>query len=500
MPNQTFKTPIIQIKDWGAGAFLNDKMGRKNGFEIGNRCDFGSKPGYIAPGYAWKKVQFNAADDMPTRFDKILHLTNGEVYFGGQDAKIYKLNGLNEIVLARTSEQVGTIGDMVEYKKYLIYLQATTIGRYGDLTGTPAWTDNWQTGLENVAFHPILVSADDEVYIGNRNKLDRWDGTTYSSGVMEIGDDGWIIRCLEDFGEQFIAIGASYQKTAGQSLKSKIFLWDREIIRWNDEIPIPERDIKAMKLVSGYLWVWAGRSCNLYVVPLNSRVATKMLTFVKEEPYGELEVYPNSIVERGGIVHFALSKVGASSKDKNPCGVYSFPADPTRWSLNMPFTTYFDGLGFKERLHSLGIFRGSVDTVGDIMFLSYWDTENNKQYLFRELLAEADASPYKEEAVIQSFAYDMPSDREGYIKDFIIRMLPFPSGGNMSLLYEKNRDGNWLSIIDNFSTAGKVEIKKEKVIRFDSLKLRLKLRGSLTDLNRPFVKSIVGRGAVILKP
>jgi len=499
MPRNNFKNPIIVIKGWQDGASLNDKLGKRNGFEIGVNADFGSKLGYIAPGYAWRNVQFGGSDNMPTRFERILHLTNGEVYFGGQDARIYRNDGLNAIVLARTSTQTGTIVDMVEYKRFLIYAQATTLGRYGDLTGTPSWTDNWRTGLANVLFHPLLVSVDDEVYIGNRNRLDRWDGTTYSSGVMEIGDDGWIIRCLEDFGEQFIAIGASYQKTAGQSLRAKIFLWDREIARWNDEIPIPERDIKAMKLVPGYLWVWAGRSCNVYVIPLNSRTATKMLTFVREEPFGEFEVYPNSIVERGGVIHFALSRVGANSRDKNPCGIYSFPADPTRWSLNIPFTTYFDGLGHKERFHSLGILRGSVDTVGDMIFASYWDTINNKQFLFREMAAEADVASYRNEAIVQSFVFQMPGDRECYLKDFIIRMLPFPLGCSLSLFYQKNRDGNWLPIIENFSTAGKTEIKQNKVIRFDNLQLRIVLRGSLTGLARPFVESICGRGAVILK-
>jgi len=493
------KTPIIQITDFKGGISLNDKFGRKDGFQKGNKADFGSKPGYIAPGYAWKKVQFGGADDMPTRFTKILHLTNGDIYFGGEDAKIYKNSGLNEIVLVRTSSQVGIVRDLAEYKDYLIYTQNATIGRYGPLSGTPSWTDNWQTGKATVSYHPILVSADDEVYIGNKNKLDRWDGTTYSAAVMEIGDDGWQIRCLEDFGEQFIAIGAAYQKTANQFLKAKIFLWDREIERWNDEISIPERDIKAMKLVSGYLWIWAGRSCNLYVVPLNSRVATKMFSFVKEEPYGELEVYPGSIEGRGGIVYFGFSLVGASSKDKNPCGIYSFPANPENFTLNLPFTTYFDGLGYKERFKSLGIFRGATDVSGDILFASYWDTENNKQYLYREMLAVADNSPYKDEAIIQSFCYDVPEDRLFYIKDAIIKMLSLPVGCNLSLYYKKDYE-DFQPIIENFSTTGTIEKKINKIIKGNQIQLKLVLRGSLTGLARPFIKSITLRGGIIIKP
>jgi len=78
-------------------------------------------------------------------------------------------------------------------------------------------------------------------------------------------------------------------------------------------------------------------------------------------------------------------------------------------------------------------------------------------------------------------------------------MLSFPAGCLLSLDYRKDY-GSWQSILSNFNTEGTIEKKVEKVIRANTIQLRLKIRGSLTNLNRPFIKSICGRGAIILKP
>ena len=214
-------------------------MGNRDGFFMGNKLDFGTKSGYLTVGSAYSRVLFQGGDPS-MRFPYMTHITNDEFLLCGNDARIYRLApNLNEITLQRISLQSGAISGIEEYRNFFYYAQNTTIGRYGDLTGTPTWQDNWQTGLQN-APHPMKVAPDKIMYIGNGNRLAMFnaDGPVWNNNRLDLAD-AWIIRCLEDFGMMHLAIGAHFQRTAGKPLRSRVFLWDRISNSWNDEISIP---------------------------------------------------------------------------------------------------------------------------------------------------------------------------------------------------------------------------------------------------------------------
>jgi len=480
--------PLIQISDFKGGMTLNEKMGRQDQFHIGKNLDFSSKPGYLSVGLDLGYVTFIDSANAPTEFPWIVSAgKDGNIYFGGDDGAIYNASG-NSL----HSDTVGIKG-MAEYKDYLYWARDTTLGRY-DFSGT--WTDGWQTGLTDADYHPMKVMGG-KLYIGHGQYLASYDGTTFTSTALDLADN-WQIRCLDNFGYLYLAIGASYYTSSGTPVKSKIFLWNRESSSWNDEIIIPEAEINAMVYTAGYLWIWAGRSCNIYVVPEGSRQATKIWSFTREEPAEEFEVYPGAVMARRGTVYFGLSDVGSNSYEKNPAGIYSFPAEPDKFSLNL---IYYKN-GYKERYKGIANHYG-VSGI-DTMYFSFRDyiiagSEYNKLH-YEKSTNYGDGWYY-------SFQYSAPPNKKISTEAFIVEFEPLPSNCQISLYAARKEDTTsggvgkwfthptgWTTIFENFSTADATKKVVRKRLDTEALQLKLLIQGDSSSLNRPFIKSIVVTG------
>ncbi len=484
------KAPLIEINDFKGGMTLSEKMGRTDQFHTGYQLDFSSKSGKIAPGYAWRTQVFDGNSYVPDEFQVILATEkDGELYFGADDTKIYRQLDSGTIEVAVDSNQAGAVRSLAEYEEYMYYSQDTTVGR-SDLV-TPTYTHNWQTGLNTATFHPIWVSSNAQMYIGHGNDVASWDNTTFTATALDL-PIGWEIRTLCDFGNLYLAIGANYgaQYTA---TKSKIFLWNRSDETWNDEIIIPEKEIKAMVFEGGYLWIWAGRSCNLYVVSESSRYPTKVWSFTKEDPGDKFEVYPNAVTTRNGTIYFGLSGVGTTSVSKNPVAIYSFPADPENFSLNIVLKQNYD-----DRIKSLGLFR--VETEGDIIYASIYDASvANKELLKCEDLYTA---PYSDNGIYESFRYYAPKNKRIFTEAFGIQCDPLPADCDIGLAYKKDNDSTWTDVwtTSDFQTDDATEKIVKLGIIANSLKLKMTLGGAISSsVLRPFVSSIYVTGALIAK-
>lgn len=497
------KNPLIQIDDFKGGMTLNDKMGRKDQFHTGSQIDFSSKVGYIAPGYGWTVMMYSSSQNLPTEYQSILYaMKDGNYYFGGEDTKIYKQTNSTTIDVEHDSTQAGKIRSLVEYNGYMLYIQDTTIGT-SDLAGTPVYVDNFKTGLTNDTYHPLFISANKTLYFGHGQYVgsgtDPSNSATFTLNALDL-EDNWKVRTLCDFGWMYLAIGINFG--TDNPSKAKVVLWDRVSSSWVDEIAIPEREIKAMIFDSGYLWVWAGRSCNLYVVPESSRKATKVWSFVKEKPSASFEVYPNAVSARNGTIYFGLSGVDSYSYSINPTGIYSFPADPNKFSLNITKK----GDGYNERYKSLCLIRGAEGSSGD-MFYTGWrnymigGSEYNR--ISREKTYDSDTSPYVDGSGIvsiwESFKYEAPKNKKMMTEAFLVRFKPLPTNTTTALYYKKDDDSDWTSVFTSFSTTNAFEKLVYKTIICHSLKLKLELTGSTSAANRQFVESITVTGGLTSK-
>ena len=499
--NIKMKNPILLIEDFKGGITLNKKLGRTDQFCFGRGLDFSSEAGYLTVGPAWTRTKNNVGGDfIATEFTHILHcIKDNNAYFLGENTIIYYLDGSGQIVLAADSDQTGVFKGAAEYESYLYYAQNTTTGRKDlSLAYNAGYTHNWQT-LNSADYHPMKVSVNKKLYIGNGNDVASWDNTTFMASALDLGDN-WQIRCLDDFGHLYLAIGANYYTSTYSSQKCKIFLWDRNSSSWNDEIIIPESEIKAMKFYAGYLWVWAGKSCNLYIISEGSRIATKILQFSREDPTVSFEVYPGAVLARRGTIFFGLSggQAGLSGRRDytNNSGIYSFPANPNQFSLNMPFNGG-DYIGNYDEFKGLGLVRDSGD---EKIYASFENTAGGIICCEREK-TKASELHYSSTGEYFSFIFQSPKNKRIFTESFGVTFDPLPTGCSIGLLYRTETGENNNAFTD-FSTANATEKKVYKKVRADCLQLILKVRGAISGTNysyRPFIKSLFVTGSLISK-
>jgi len=491
------KKPLIEINDFKGGMTLNEKLGREDQFHIGYNLDFLSKPGKLTVGRGTTRMKFNGSYDIPTEFPWIVQIST-DIYFGGENGKIYKQDGISSIVEAHQDSNGNPIRGMIEYKGYLIWAANTTLGRF-DLSST--WTDSWQTGLGYSDVHPMIVSADNKLYIGHDQYIASWDGTTFTSQALNLGD-GWEVKALANFGYRYLAIGADFEDgLSGAARYSKVFLWNRTSGSWNDEIFIPENTIHAMIFSAGYLWIWAGWTANIYVVPEDSRKATQIWSFSKEKEKA-LRVYPGAVTRKGEMVYFGLSDVASDTDNEyihpqNPTGIYSFPAAPDRFSINIPYKNRGYREGFKGVQQ---IQMGYYDSRLCFSERSYsgtaWETR-----LRRELTYSNNEKLYKDYGVYESFKFETPPDKKMVTERFGVECEPLLPGTSIVLAYKKDNDTSWSNIWESydFDTANATEKLVKKKVVANSLKLKLTLQGSVSSDYRPYVKRIFVTGHLINK-
>lgn len=174
------------------------------------------------------------ADDSGSRDIQAFEYANGTFYGLGVDTSAgTKIEFYTKSPLTTGSwssatggQSTGTstlIGLPKHYKNYIYGVHQTNkVFQYGDITGTPSFTDGHGTLSHSPTFagDPI-IAKDDVLYIPYDNKLASIDGTTFTATVLTLPDN-LTIRSLENWGS-YLAIGCSGD---GITVNSKMFLWN----------------------------------------------------------------------------------------------------------------------------------------------------------------------------------------------------------------------------------------------------------------------------------
>uniref|UniRef100_A0A6H1ZHU1 Uncharacterized protein n=1 Tax=viral metagenome TaxID=1070528 RepID=A0A6H1ZHU1_9ZZZZ len=234
MPN---KTTIINKFDGGMLADLRDDSElNPRGFAITKH--FNLKKGKTLEPYrdleADEDKTFNivkflfAADGAATTFN----LWGLGVDVGTAKPGIYKKTNTGDVIgsaWTAPSNNVGTLGDrhkgaFFHYKNYLYCWQnGTVLSRFGDITGTPTFTDTYQTiSYTNVA-QPVRHPSDDIAYFFQDNVVHKLNNTTWSSSALTLPSN-LVIMDAEPYGD-YLAIACKSLNKAGRSV---VFLWDRD--------------------------------------------------------------------------------------------------------------------------------------------------------------------------------------------------------------------------------------------------------------------------------
>jgi len=147
------------------------------------------------------------------------------------------------------------------YYKNFVYMwaggsSAGVIGRFGDLTGTPSFTNAFKTINYNDVAQPVHHPDRDIAYFFSDNKVHKWDGTTWNDGAGDVTvgqlvlPDNLIIKSATVFGN-YLAIGCTTKQTLDR--RSMVFLWDMDSVSWSVNIDFGEGELFHLAELDGAL-------------------------------------------------------------------------------------------------------------------------------------------------------------------------------------------------------------------------------------------------------
>lgn len=221
------------------------------------------------------------------------------------------------------------------WKDYLFVARDTNLDVYGPLSGTPAWTNGWQT-LNSSPFHMMFTSVDDKLYICNgRNIASLTEltsflpgtGATYTWNASSITlPTGKIAKCISELGANlyFGTVSGKSPYGINQLIKTaNIFPYSRSSLTLGIPIQLQEFGINQMIAVNTELIIQAGNTGKFYKsngsyfypftqIPRNTILGTPYLW---------------NFNSPGGIMYHKNKIFTGVQGSQNMSGVYSFNID-----------------------------------------------------------------------------------------------------------------------------------------------------------------------------
>lgn len=358
---------ILTVNTFFGGISQAEKIGLEGAFGAGSEfLDFNKDPNQLTIQLAGSKVSGSVVVDLVKWLvDASPHDTNRYGY--GDTGKIYRETSGGTWSVLRTVSNAGGQG-MAVSADYLYYTQDTQIGRYGPLSGSPSFTDNWQTSLNDtssVDFAPILPFKEG-IAVGHGNYLGWWDGAVWDADRLVL-PAGFYIRALTQV-QEFIVIGA-WRGGSGvnDSETGFVFLWDGSATTFNYFFPTDGAP-NALGNTRNRLVSVLGSRGQIYtdMEPFNLVNSVPGLAAGKS-----IEVYPGAITTWKGQTYIGM---GGSTDDASvKQGIYSYGARSTLFPevLNYPHeisTGTQAGTGMKI---------GALLGVGNSL---YWSWKDGSSY------------------------------------------------------------------------------------------------------------------------
>ena len=203
-------------KFWG-GLADGSRLGVEGAFRFGQGLDYKSNIDSITADLALAK---NSSTNVTGLVKYIVYDPTGNKLYACDDGgKIYS-SASSWTALQTTSNCTGQ--GLEIYSDYLYYRQNAQIGRYGALSGSPSFTDNWQTSNVQTAtgwasmktFMNLLCAC-------NGRYLATWDGSTFTYNKLTF-PPGFYARDLDVRGE-YLAIAVN--DSADITKAKKILDW-----------------------------------------------------------------------------------------------------------------------------------------------------------------------------------------------------------------------------------------------------------------------------------
>jgi hypothetical protein len=203
----------IRINDFSGGIADNKFSTVANQFALGQGLNIDT-PGLLTVNQALVNVGNTALKKA------IRHASNYSRWaIGGATDGIYTINNTATTwSISHTTSSANKPKNIVGVKSSLIYASDTRLG----MVNTPFNSTGYRDTVANLTsgFHPLLPK-DDIVYIGNTNKIAKYDLSSFTDNLIPI-ENGYNIVDLLDSGNYILILLAS----AYHGLPSKIYWWD----------------------------------------------------------------------------------------------------------------------------------------------------------------------------------------------------------------------------------------------------------------------------------
>jgi hypothetical protein len=234
---------------------------------------------------------------------------------------------------AELSDRGGSGQGLIIWKDYLFVCEDTTIDVYGPLSGSPSWSDNWQTIDSDTAWHPLFVSKNDgNIYggagryvfsIAENSGQNFAPGTgatfTFTQQALDLPEDHKV-KCLEELGNNLM-IGTWQGTNIYDSKVADIFPWDRSSSSFNKPVSFNNNGINAMLNINNSLFVLAGIDGGIYRTDgYNVYKIGQIPNYTCDIVGGNyIEPYPGSLINHKERPYFGVSGNAAIGG----CGIYS---------------------------------------------------------------------------------------------------------------------------------------------------------------------------------
>lgn len=403
------------------GISIAAKVGQQGSFRFGTHLNITSDPNDITLNLTPSKKSGSVVTDLikwivdGTPFD-----TNRYAY--GDTGNIYKIDASDNFTLLRSVSASHGQGMEVQ-ADYLYYTQNTQIGRYGPLDGTPTFTDNWQTGLNDTSsslFAPVAV-LNDRLIVGHGNNVATWDGAIWTLAALILPAQ-LNVRAISRT-DQYVLVGAWRGSAVTASEDGYVYLYDGLSDTFNDSYPT-EGGLNAINYYRNTLFSIQGKNGYIYsdTSPFNKQHQIPKLEIRKF-----VEVFPGAMTTWQNMTFFGISNSDSTNVTR---GVYSWGSKQSAVfsdALNYAFTISTGNNGSTVQI-------GAVKGIGNDFYIAW-----------------KDGSSYGIDKVDETSNYALSGTYESLIEDngsagdqkvgtaVTISHLPLAAGESIAINYRKDR-------------------------------------------------------------
>lgn len=420
--------PLWRINKFYGGLSTGSKKGVDGSFRWGQYLDFKTDPDLLQANLA---MASDSSTNVTGKIKWFAHYDKAgtKTYFAYDDGgKIYSdASSWTSIKTVSSSAGQG----MAIFGDYLYFASSTVLGRYGDLSGTPTFTDSYQTLTADANWHPMKVFLN-FLCIGNGRTLATLDSSLNWDASQITLPVGWKIKSLEVKGD-LLYIGCWKGTNITDFEQGALFSWDGTSTTWNSVEFINESGVNALLNQNDTLYVWAGTRGNIYQYVGGKFYKIKKVPNIGNGKYAE--VWPGAVTSFNGNILFGMAGLTDSTTLKQ--GVYSW----SQAEKNYPMVLNY------EYSNSLLSQTGATVAVSALYAASpiklYQGIKDNTTYKIDAL----SSSTIYTSAVYETLVYDAGDVYRTKIAKYIkVYTAPFTASESVSVAYKVDRAASWTTL------------------------------------------------------